>query len=73
MATIMDQKSKYLIGKWSKRIAMVEKCQGKALTYEKKVALSHALENQQDRIKCFEATNGSNVGPFKRYALDISL
>ena len=71
MANIMNQKTKYLIGKWGKRINLVEKAQGHAMTYEKRAALANALENTQDRIYAVEATNPGSIGQYKRFALDI--
>lgn len=71
MANIMNQKTKYLIKKWGKRIGMVEKVNGKALSYEKRAALANALESTQDRIRAVEATNPGSIGQYKRYALDI--
>lgn len=71
MANIMNQKTKYLISKWGKRINLVEKAQGQVLSYEKRAALANALENTQDRIYATEATNPGSIGQYKRYALDI--
>lgn len=71
MANLINQRSAYLISKYAKRIAMVEKVQGKPMTFEKKVALAHCLENTQSRIKAMEATNPAQIGQYKRYALDI--
>lgn len=71
MANLINQRSQYLISKYAKRIAMVEKVQGKPMTFEKKVALAHCLENTSSRIKAMEATNPAQIGQYKRYALDI--
>ena len=71
MANIMNQKTKYLIKKWGKRIGMVEKVNGKAMSYERRAALANALESTQDRIRAVEATNPGSIGQYKRYALDI--
>lgn len=71
MANVMNQKTKYLIGKWNKRISLVEKNQGKALTYEQRAALANTLENTADKIRVMEATNPGSVGQYKRYALDL--
>lgn len=71
MANIMNEKTKYLIGRWGKRIAMVEKAQGHALSYEKRAVLANSLENTASRIKAMEATNPNSIGQYKRYALDI--
>lgn len=71
MANIMNQKTKYLINKWRKRIGMVEKVNGGALSYEKRAALANALESTADRIKAVESTNPGSIGQYKRYALDI--
>lgn len=68
---IMDHKTKYLISRWAKRINMVEKANGKAMTFEKRAALANSLENTHQRIKAFEATNPGSIGQYKRYALDI--
>ena len=68
MANLINQKSAYLISKFAKRIAMVEKVQGKPMTFEKKVALAHCLENTQSRIKAMEATNPAQIGQYKRYS-----
>lgn len=70
-ANYMNQKTKYLIGKWGKRIALAEKVQGKQMTYEKRAALANILENTADRIRITEATNPASIGQFKKYALDI--
>lgn len=67
MANFLDQKSQALIGRYAKRIKMVESVQNKAMTFEKKVALAHALENVNSRIKAFEATNPGQIGAYKRY------
>lgn len=71
MANLMDQKTKYLLGRWNKRVAMVEKAQGKNLTFEQKACLVNALENTHQRMRAMEATNPSAIGQYKRYALDI--
>ena len=71
MATITDQKTKTLIGRWGKRIAMVEKAKGKPLTLEQKSALANSLESTAQRIIAKEATNPGSIGAYKRYALDI--
>lgn len=71
MANIMDQKTKYLIGRWSKRINMVEKAKGEALSYEKRAALANSLENTHQSLKFMEATNPAAIGQYKRYALDV--
>lgn len=68
---MMDQKTKSLIGKWGKRITMVEKASGKTLNFEKRAALVNALENTAQRIVAKEATNPGSIGQYKRYALDI--
>lgn len=68
IASMMNQKSQYLIGKYAKRIKMVESVQGKPLSYEKKVVLANCLENTADRIKAFEATNPGQIGQYKRYS-----
>lgn len=54
---MLDQKSARLIAKYAKRISMVESVQKKPMSFERKLALSHALENTSARIKAFEATN----------------
>ena len=46
----------------AERIAMTEKVQGKPMSFEKKVALAHCFENQNDRIKAMEATNPAQIG-----------
>lgn len=71
MATITNQKTKYLIGRWGKRIAMVEKAKGAPLTLEQKSALANSLESTAQRIIAKEATNPGSIGAYKRYALDI--
>ena len=71
MANIMNQKTKYLIGKWGRRINMVETVNGHALSYERRAALANALESTQDRIRAVEATNPGSIGQYKRYALDV--
>ena len=71
MANIMDQKSKYLIQRWNRRIGLVEKAQGKPLSFEKRAMLANSLENTHQRLKFMEATNPGNIGQYKRYALDI--
>lgn len=57
-----SDKTKRLIGKWGKRINMVESAQRSKMTYEKKAALAHSLENLSSRIKVQEATNPSSIG-----------
>ena len=75
MSTITNQKTKYLIGRWGKRIAMVEKVREKEhlkpLTLEQKSALANSLESTAQRIIAKEATNPGSIGAYKRYALDI--
>ena len=71
MATIMNQKTKYLINKWGKRISTVEKVNKAPLTFEKKAALASSLESCADRIRAVEAVNPGSIGQYKRYALDI--
>jgi len=71
MASISNQKSKYLIGRWGKRIGLVEKAKGKPLTLEQKAALANSLESTAQRIRAMEATNPGSIGAYKRYALDI--
>jgi hypothetical protein len=67
----MNQNSKFLINKWGKRIAAVEKATKSTLTLEKRAALANSLENTYDRIRAVEATNPGSIGQYKRYALDI--
>lgn len=62
MANIMNQKTKYLIGKWAKRINMVEKAQGAPMSYEKRAVLANSLENTASRIRAVEATNPGSIG-----------
>jgi len=71
MANIANQKTKALIGKWNKRIAMVEKINNEPLTFEKKCALAGSLEQTYQRMVQKEATNPGSIGAYKRYALDI--
>ena len=71
MANIMNQKTKYLINKWGKRIAAVEKATGSTLNLEKRSVLANTLENTYDHIRAVEATNPGSIGQYKRYALDI--
>lgn len=71
MANIMDQKTRYLISRWGKRISMVEKARKETLNFEKRAALANALENTAQRIRLAEATNPRSIGSYKRYALDI--
>ena len=71
MANIMDHKTKYLIAKWAKRINMVERAKGEAMSYEKRAALANSLENTHQRILACEATNPGSIGQYKRYALDL--
>jgi len=72
MATnTVNQNTKHLIGKWNKRIAMVEKVNGVPLTLEKKAALANALNSTYERMIAKEATNPGSIGAYKRYALDI--
>lgn len=72
MSTVnVNQKTKQLIGKWSRRINLVEKASKSPLTMEKKAALAHALENTSDSMRFMEATNPGSIGAYKRYALDI--
>lgn len=66
-----NQKTKYLISKWNKRIQMVERAKGEALSYEKRAVLANTLENTADSIRMMEAVNPSAIGQYKRYALDI--
>jgi len=69
MANIVNQKTKGLIGKWGKRISMVETAQGQPLTFEKRAALANSLESTSQRIIAKEATNPGSIGAYKRYAL----
>lgn len=71
MSNYMNQKTKYLIGKWGKRISLAEKVQGKQMSFEKRAALANILENTADRIRAVEATNPGSIGAYKKYALDI--
>lgn len=71
MSNVMDQKSKYLIERWSRRIGLAEKAQGHPMTFEKRAMLANALENTHQRLKYMEATNPAAIGQYKRYALDI--
>lgn len=71
MANVMDQKSRYLIQRWNRRIGLVEKAQGKQLSFEKRAMLANSLENTHQRLKFMEATNPGSIGQYKRYALDI--
>lgn len=71
MANIMDQKTRYLISRWGKRIRMAEKARNETLNFERRAALANSLENTFQRIKLAEATNPRNIGSYKRYALDI--
>lgn len=61
--TTWDQKTKYLLGRWNKRVKMVESAQGAPLSFEKKAALVNTLENTHQRLKAMtEATNPSSIG-----------
>lgn len=71
MPNIMDHKTKYLIGRWAKRINLVEKANRAPLSFEKRAALANSLENLHQRMKIQEATNPGSIGQYKRYALDI--
>ena len=62
MANIMNQKTKYLINKWGKRIAAVEKATGSTLNLEKRSVLANTLENTYDHIRAVEATNPGSIG-----------
>lgn len=62
MANYINKKSQYLVGKWNKRIGIVEKAQKKPLTLEKKMALANALEETSQRIRAMEAVNPSAIG-----------
>lgn len=62
MANVMDQKSKYLISRWGKRIAMVERAKKESLSFEKRAALANSLENTHQRMKAMEAINPSAIG-----------
>lgn len=72
MANIMNQKTKYLISKWNKRIQMVERAKGEALSYEKRAVLANTLENTADSIRMMEAVNPSAIGQYKRYFSEVS-
>ena len=62
MANIATQKTKSLMAKWAKRIAMVEKANGQVLSFEKRCALVNSLESTQQRIIAKEATNPGSIG-----------
>ena len=70
---LVDNNSKILLAKpfIANRIKAVESVQGKPMTLEKKIVLAHAMNNTQERIKAFEATNPGQIGSYKRYAIDI--
>jgi hypothetical protein len=53
----LNQKTKYLISKWAKRINLVESAQGAPLSYEKRAALASSLENTAQSLYAKEATN----------------
>jgi len=52
---------------------MVEKVNKAPLTFEKRAALAHALENTHQRIKTVEAINPSSIGQYKRYLREVSI
>jgi len=71
MANTINQRTKQLIGRYAKRISMVEKAQGSPLTLEKRAVLANSLHNVSQLVQMKEATNPGSIGQYKRYALDI--
>ena len=70
-----DSRHKSLYEKWNKRIAVVEasKLGGAKMDLARKAALAKVLENTSHFIKysLTEATQSSDIGQYKRAALDI--
>lgn len=69
---INQARTKALMSKWSKRLAITEGALRKhnlpGMSLEKKAALAVTLENTQ---RVLEATQASNIGQYKRFALDL--
>lgn len=66
---VSQAKTKLLMEKWANRINAVETNLGESLGLEKKACLAKVLENTKSYLS--EAVQSSDIGQFKRYALDI--
>lgn len=85
MATINENmfstpKAKLLLKKYDERIKLAESIRSKKgleMNFERKLALAQTLENTRKQIRAMEAvdfsgaTNPSQVGQYKRYAVDM--
>ena len=65
---LTEAKTVRLCEKYSKRMALVEKVQGKKLSLEKKATMANIYQNTQTLL---ESVQSSDIGQFKRFALDI--
>lgn len=70
---LSQPRTKILCEKWSKRIDIVEQVKGTSLDLSRKAALAKILENTEGfiRYQLNEATQSSDIGQYKRFALDI--
>lgn len=65
-------KATKLIEGWNKRISIVENKTKTPLSFEKKLVLAQTLENTKRAINIAEATQASDIGQYKRFALDVT-
>lgn len=67
----VNPKSTLLVEKWGERVELVEDVMDKELSFDRKYSLAACLENTQMALQLLETTQSSDVGPYKKFALDL--
>ncbi len=66
-----NPKATMLIEKWNDRVKLVEDVMDNQMPYERQYTLAACLENTQLAIDLLETTQSTDVGTFKKFALDL--
>lgn len=67
----VNPRATQLIEKWNDRSNLVEEVMSEELSYERKYTLAACLENTQLALNLMETTQTTDVGTFKKFALDL--
>ena len=67
----VNPKARQLIEKWDDRVKLVENVMDSEMAYEKQYVLASCLENTQLALELSEATQTTDVGTYKKFALDL--
>lgn len=68
---INSARTQGLIKKWGTRISTLESVKGAPLSLERKALLATTFQNTADHIAYSEAVQSTDIGAYKRYALDM--